>query len=225
MELDALKWDAAGLVTVVVQDRMSGEIRMLAHADRDAVAATIETGEAHFYSRSRKAHWRKGESSGNTIAVAEVWADCDADALVYMSDPRGPSCHTGAQSCFFQRLDAPDASPRQRALPLLPRLFAELAARRDADEGSSYTRKLLTEGAAKIGAKVREEAGEFDDAIQSESDERVVSEAADVVYHLLVGLLARGVELRDVDAELARRFGVSGLIEKASRPKPAGDDG
>lgn len=218
MELDALKWDGAGLVTVVVQDRMSGEIRMLAHADREAVTATLESGEAHFYSRSRKAHWRKGESSGNTIAVAEVWADCDADALVYLSDPRGPSCHTGTQSCFFEPLgSAARGVSGQRATPLLPRLFAELSARRDADEGSSYTRKLLSEGAAKIGAKVREEAAEFDDAIQSESDERVVSEAADVVYHLLVGLLSRNVELRDVEAELARRFGVSGLVEKANR--------
>lgn len=216
MELETLKWDAQGLVTVVVQDRMTGEIRMLAHADRAAVQATVDSGEAHFFSRSRQAAWRKGESSGNTIGVAEVWADCDRDALIYLADPRGPSCHTGEVSCFFDAL-TPNAGTFGNAQPLLPRLFDELVARQRGEGERSYTRSLLEAGAAKIGAKVREEAGEFDEAMQAETDERVVSEAADVMYHLLVGLLGRGLSLRDVEAELARRFGMSGLDEKASR--------
>lgn len=218
MELETLKWDAAGLLTVVVQDRMTGEVRMLAHADRDAVRATLETGEAHFYSRSRRALWRKGERSGNTIAVAEVWADCDRDALVYLADPRGPSCHTGAVSCFFSRLDG-DAAGATGGQPLLPRLEAALQARSRGEGERSYTRSLLDAGAPKIGAKLREEAGELDEALQNESDARVVSEAADVVYHLLVGLLHRDLGFREVEAELARRFGVSGIDEKAARPR------
>jgi phosphoribosyl-ATP pyrophosphohydrolase/phosphoribosyl-AMP cyclohydrolase len=218
-----LKFDADGLVTVVAQDRLTGELRMLAHANEAAVRATLETGEAHFYSRSRQALWRKGESSGNVLRVHEVWADCDGDALLYLVEPAGPSCHTGRETCFFHVLDRDglreDAQAQGRAL--LPRLWAELLSRKHAAADRSYTRKLLDEGPRKIAAKVREEGDELARALEGESDERVVSEAADVVYHALVGLIARGVSLRDVEAELARRFGTSGLIEKASR-KPAG---
>jgi phosphoribosyl-ATP pyrophosphohydrolase/phosphoribosyl-AMP cyclohydrolase len=218
-----LKYDGDGLVTVVVQDRLTGEIRMLAHANDEAVRATLASGEGHFYSRSRSALWRKGESSGNVLRVVEVWTDCDADALLYLVDPEGPSCHTGRQTCFF-RVVGNDGSvtddANAHAAALLPRLWAELEARKSATSAKSYTRSLLDGGAAKVGEKIREEADELARAIASESDERVVAEAADALYHLLVGLLSRGVGLRDVEAELARRFGTSGLTEKASRKKP-----
>lgn len=219
MDFSALKWDAAGLVTVVVQDRMSGAVRMVAHANEAALTATLSTRDAHFYSRSRQSLWRKGESSGNVIRVAEVWLDCDADAVLYLADPAGPSCHTGAESCFFTRVDVSDAAAREAtpASPQLARLWAELEARRNAAGTKSYTRSLLDAGTAKIGAKVREEADELARALDGESDERVVAECADLVYHALVGLLARGVTLRDVEVELARRSGVSGLDEKAAR--------
>jgi phosphoribosyl-ATP pyrophosphohydrolase/phosphoribosyl-AMP cyclohydrolase len=224
--LSQLKLDADGLVTVVVQDRLSGEIRMVAHANEAAVAATLESGLAHFYSRSRRALWRKGESSGNQMRVHEIWADCDSDALLYLVDPEGPSCHTGRQTCFFHVLDArglhEHAAAQGRAL--LPRLWAELLSRKDAVSERSYTRKLLDEGPPKIAAKVREEGDELARALEGESDQRVVSEAADVVYHALVGLIARGIALRDVEAELARRFGVSGLVEKASRKAASSAD-
>src|SRR5688500_2254707 len=100
MDLDALKWDAAGLVTVVVQDRVNGEVRMVAHASREAVGRTVESGEGWFWSRSRQELWRKGASSGNTLRVVEVREDCDADCLLYLVDSAGPSCHTGKRSCF-----------------------------------------------------------------------------------------------------------------------------
>lgn len=221
MELDSLKWDAAGLVTVVVQDRCTGDIRMLAHANEEAVVATLETGLAHFYSRSRKAQWCKGETSGNTLAVHAVYADCDGDALVYLADPAGPSCHTGEETCFFRPITSDGVSERPAGLaqPALSALWSTLVARKRADGGKSYTRSLLDGGVEKIGAKVTEEAGELVQALREESDERVVSETADLVFHALVGLLARGVSLRDVEVELARRFGTSGLVEKASRKK------
>lgn len=215
-----LKYDEHGLVTVVAQDRLTGELRMLAHANEQAVMATLSTGEAHFYSRSRGALWRKGESSGHVLRVSEVWADCDADALLYLVEPVGPSCHTGRESCFFRMLEA-DGALHDDALahgrPALPRLWAELVQRKQAGGGKSYTRSLLDAGTAAIASKIREEADELGRAIEGESDARVVAEAADEIYHLLVGLLARGVSLRDVEAELAQRFGVSGLTEKASR--------
>lgn len=217
--IESLKWDAAGLVTVVVQDRLSGELRMLAHANAAAVHATLHTGAAHFYSRSRGALWRKGETSGHTIAVAEIWADCDGDALVYLADPNGPSCHTERATCFFRRVTAAGVAddPTLEARPSLAALFAELEARRAAVGAKSYTRKLLDGGAAAVNAKIVEEAAEVARAIEHEGPDRVVSEAADLIYHLLVGLLLRGVSLRDVEAELARRAGVSGLVEKAQR--------
>lgn len=226
MILPELKLDAGGLVTVVAQDRRTGDIRMLAHANDEALRRTAETGRAWFYSRSRGALWQKGEESGNVLRVHEIWLDCDADAVLYLVTPSGPSCHTGRPTCFFRPLHgvagaaegdgAPEAGGAF-ASPVLSRLERELEARRVADGERSYTRSLLDAGPAKIGAKIREEADELARAIADESDERVVSEAADLVYHAMVGLLARGLSLAAVQAELARRFGVSGHDEKASR--------
>jgi phosphoribosyl-ATP pyrophosphohydrolase/phosphoribosyl-AMP cyclohydrolase len=220
MQLQELKWDRDGLVSVVVQDAFSGDIRMLAHADLAAVRATVDTGFAHFFSRSRQQLWRKGETSGHTLRVAEIWADCDGDALVYLADSAGPSCHTQRETCFFSRIEASSqviVDPERHAQSALPRLWSELRARRAVESGASYTKTLLEAGVIKIGAKIEEEAGELAAALKSETDSRVISEAADVMYHLLVGLLARGVSPDDVERELARRFGTSGLVEKASR--------
>lgn len=216
MQLDGVKWDASGLATVVVQDRLSGEVRMVAHANEQALRHTIESGQATFFSRSRNTLWRKGETSGNTMAVAEVWLDCDGDALVYLVDPAGPSCHTGRRTCFFRRADA-EHDPGAHASPFFVRLFEVLEARRSTSAERSYTKSLVDAGPAKIAEKVREEADELGRAVEGETDERVIAEAADLVYHTLVALLARHVTLRDVEAELARRFGVSGHDEKESR--------
>jgi phosphoribosyl-AMP cyclohydrolase / phosphoribosyl-ATP pyrophosphohydrolase len=221
MDLSWLKRDAQGLVTVVVQDRLTGMVRMVAHADDAAITATLTTGHGHFHSRSRGRLWKKGEESGHLLHVREVWADCDADCLVYLVDPDGPSCHTGAISCFFRRVGADGTlleADGGLAAPTFERLWSELEARRDRPADKSYTRSLLDKGAAKIGAKLREEGDELARAVEGESDERVVSEAGDVLYHLLVGLLFRKRSLRDLQAELARRFGVSGHDEKAARP-------
>ena len=222
MQLSELKWDAAGLVTVVVQDQASGEIRMLAHANLAALEATLATGQAHFYSRSRGAQWLKGETSGNTIAVSEVWADCDADAVLYLAAPAGPSCHTGRDTCFFQRVTAEGVEPSEQhhGRPTLLALEGALTERAASTADKSYTKSLLVKGAAKIGEKIREEADEVSVAIAEESDEAVASEAADVLYHLMVGLLFRKIPLRRVQEVLGARFGVSGHVEKASRKQP-----
>lgn len=222
MDLSWLKRDEQGLVTVVVQDRLTGTVRMVAHANEEAVAATLSTQIGHFYSRSRKKLWKKGEESGHFLRIQEVWADCDADCLVYLVDPEGPSCHTGRETCFFSRvasdgvLQPPTGA---HAAPVFPRLWQELEARRDAPADRSYTRALLDKGAPKIAAKLREEGDEVARAVEAESEERVVSESADVIYHLLVGLLFSQRTLRDVQAELAKRFGISGHDEKAARSK------
>jgi phosphoribosyl-ATP pyrophosphohydrolase/phosphoribosyl-AMP cyclohydrolase len=219
--LEWLKRDAAGLVTVVVQDRHTGLVRMVAHANDEAITATLDSGYAHFFSRSRGKLWKKGEESGNVLSVFEVWADCDADCLIYLVDPAGPSCHTGRDTCFFQRVSADGALHDDKvhvASSTLPRLVHELEARRDTSADKSYTRSLLDKGATKIAAKIREEGDELARAVEGESDDRVVSESVDVIYHLLVGLLVRKLSLRDVQVEFARRFGTSGHDEKAARP-------
>lgn len=211
MDLRSLTFNADGLIPAIAQDLHSGEVRMMAYANADAVRLTHETKIAHFFSRSRNAIWKKGETSGHTMEVVSVLADCDRDALLYLVLPNGPTCHTGAMSCFFG--DASAARP----LPTLFNVFHELEARRSSSSEKSYTKALLDAGATKIAEKIREEGSELAVALEGESDERVVAEAADVFYHVMVGLLARGRTLTDVAAELARRQGTSGHAEKAAR--------
>jgi phosphoribosyl-AMP cyclohydrolase / phosphoribosyl-ATP pyrophosphohydrolase len=171
----------------IVQDAESGRVLMLAWMDEEAERRTRESGEAWFWSRSREEYWRKGATSGNTMAVEELRDDCDGDALLMRVRLNGPACHTGSLSCFA---------------PGLWRTISERAAERP--EGS-YTAKLLDEGIGKCAQKVGEEAVEVVTAALSESDERVVSEAADLVYHLYVLLAARGIDIAAVEDELARR--------------------
>jgi phosphoribosyl-ATP pyrophosphohydrolase/phosphoribosyl-AMP cyclohydrolase len=219
-----LDTDDRGLVPVVAQDHVTGEIRMVAFATAEAVRRTLETKRATFWSRSRGELWEKGRTSGHTLDVSGVRVDCDADCLVYLVAPHGPSCHTGAPTCFFRRLDRDPASGdlvvRDDAVPestLLARLEATLEARKSATAQSSYVRSLYDGGAPKIGGKLREEADELARAVEGETSERVVSEAADVLFHVMVALRSRSVSIADVLAELERRTGTSGHTEKASR--------
>jgi phosphoribosyl-AMP cyclohydrolase / phosphoribosyl-ATP pyrophosphohydrolase len=213
-----LKFDAQGLITAVAQDRASGEVRMVAWMNAEALERTLETGLATFYSRSRKALWVKGETSGHRLRVSGVFADCDGDTLLLLVAPEGPSCHTGRSGCFFQPLGAA-ASPgeEQQALPYLFELEAVIRDRQSSDGKKSYTRSLLDAGAPGINAKLREESNELATALESESDERVASEAADVLYHLMVGLRHRGIALESVVETLFSRSHRSGHAEKAAR--------
>lgn len=212
--LARLKFNEAGLIPAIVQDRLTGEVRMMAWMNRQSLDKTLETRKATFYSRSRQKLWMKGEESGNTLEVHQVLLDCDGDTLLVLCDPAGPSCHTGQDNCFFAPLDVGDEAP---ARPLTERLEQVLEARKNSTGEKSYTRSLFDGGAEKIGRKIEEEAGEVVQALATESDERVASEAADVFYHLLVGLRLRQVSWRAVLEVLAGRFGVGGHVEKASR--------
>jgi phosphoribosyl-ATP pyrophosphohydrolase/phosphoribosyl-AMP cyclohydrolase len=220
-----LAFDAStGLIPAIAQDRLSGEIRMVAYMNREALERTLATRKATFYSRSRQALWVKGETSGNTLRVERVIADCDADVVLLLVDPEGPSCHTGRANCFFREVAQAEEEElrdlHEPAVPLLMDLERVILARTQSTEEKSYTRALLNGGAQKIGEKLREEAGELASALQNETDDRVVSEAADLMFHMLVGLRLRGLSLRRVFENLAGRFGQSGHAEKASR-KPA----
>src|SRR5579885_3303012 len=171
----------------IVQDADSGRVLMLAWMDEEAERMTRETNEAWFWSRSRERLWRKGETSGNTLAVEEIRDDCDGDALLLRVRPAGPACHTGSTTCF-----APD----------LWRVVSERALERPA---GSYTVELLDAGPAACARKVGEEAVELAVAALAEDDTRVVEEAADLVYHLYVLLAARGLDVAQVEDELRRR--------------------
>jgi phosphoribosyl-AMP cyclohydrolase / phosphoribosyl-ATP pyrophosphohydrolase len=175
------------LRAAIVQDAGTGRVLMLAWMDEEAERRTRETGDAWFWSRSRERLWRKGETSGNTLAVEEVRDDCDGDALLVRVRPNGPACHTGSTSCFA---------------PALWRTIAERAQERTA---GSYTVALLDEGTAACARKVGEEAVELVTAALAESDQRVVEEAADLVYHLYVLLAARGLDPAAVEDVLASR--------------------
>jgi phosphoribosyl-AMP cyclohydrolase / phosphoribosyl-ATP pyrophosphohydrolase len=212
-----LKFDDKGLITAVAQDRASGEVRMVAWMNAEAVERTLETGLATFYSRSRQKLWVKGETSGHRLHVSAMFADCDGDTLLLLVSPEGPSCHTGRPNCFFQPLAGGEAVPERQALPYLFELEAVIRERTASDAKKSYTRSLLDAGAPGINAKLREEADELARAIEGESAERVASEAADVLYHLLVGLRHRGVALESVVETLFARSHQSGHAEKAAR--------
>jgi phosphoribosyl-ATP pyrophosphohydrolase/phosphoribosyl-AMP cyclohydrolase len=198
---------------------LTGEIRMVAWMNREALSRTLESGKATFFSRSRQALWQKGESSGHSLRVQRIAADCDADVLLLLVDPEGPSCHTGRPNCFFHEVRAVDDLVEQpgEALPFLGELEGVIRARTESTAEKSYTRSLLDAGAAKIGAKLREEADELARAVADESEDRVASEAADLLFHALVALRARGVPVRSVLEKLASRMGTSGHAEKAGR--------
>lgn len=223
-----MKWDENGLVVAIAQDRLTGRVQMVAWMNAEALATTLRTRLATFYSRSRKQLWTKGETSGHRLEIHSVHLDCDGDSILLMTRPIGPSCHTGEETCFFRALSLDEAEgdgstqlePTRPAAPVLVELEAEIRARKESPSAArSYTRTLFEGGAPLVSAKLREEADELARAVSSEDPSRVSAEAADVVYHLLVALASRDVPFADVLAELARRRGTSGLDEKAARTK------
>ncbi len=237
--LSALKLDAQGLVPVIAQEIETGTVRMFAWANREALELTASSGFAHFWSRSRGALWKKGETSGHTLAVRELRIDCDGDVVLYRVEPDGPSCHTGATSCFYRaagglraaddttslRADAPlttDDGPPDPPAVIVSRVAAIIARRKRERPAKSYVVSLLDAGFDKVNAKILEEAGELVEALPEGDPRHTAHEAADLLFHMLVGLEAAGVPTDAVFAELRRRFGTSGIDEKASRAGNAG---
>jgi phosphoribosyl-ATP pyrophosphohydrolase/phosphoribosyl-AMP cyclohydrolase len=205
-DIDALDWaKGGGLLPAIVQDARSGAVLMLGFMNREALATTLASGRVTFYSRTRATLWTKGETSGNFIDVDSVTMDCDRDTLLVIGRPAGPVCHTGAADCF-------PGHPRTAATELvfLERLEAIIAARiADAPE-QSYTAKLHARGPMRMAQKVGEEGLEVALAAVGADDAAVVSESADLVFHLLLLLKSRGLALRDVVRELEARHAARG---------------
>lgn len=211
---DELTWDEQGLIPAVVQDTETGQVLMVAWMSRDALEATRRSGLTHFWSRSRRALWRKGETSGHAQHVDGIYVDCDRDTLLVQVHQDGVACHTGARSCFFTRLDDPAGEVGHAGAPgaagagpaMLEVLERVLESRKVAPPPGSYVASLFEKGQPQICRKIGEEAAEvMTAALGGEGDARVVSEVADLWFHTMVLLSARGIPLRRVFEELASR--------------------
>jgi len=196
-----VRYDERGLVPAVVQDARTREVLTLAYMNEESLRRTLAEGETWFWSRSRKELWHKGATSGNTQRVVEVRADCDSDALVILVEPRGPACHTGATSCFGSEAGEVGAGIG----PALEEVFRVVSERRREMPEGSYTTYLFEKGLNKILKKVGEESAETIIAAKDGDDEALKAETADLLYHLVVMLVERGVTLEEVGRELARR--------------------
>jgi phosphoribosyl-ATP pyrophosphohydrolase/phosphoribosyl-AMP cyclohydrolase len=203
-DLAEVKFDRDGLVPAVVQDATSGEVLMVAYMNKESLAKTLETGQTHFWSRSRKELWHKGETSGHTQAVKSIALDCDGDTLLLRVEQTGVACHTGNRSCFFRELNL-DSEPVTGLAQVLGELSRVIHDRKEKMPEGSYTSKLFAAGVDRILKKVGEEAGEVIIAAKNHSKEEIAWEVSDLLYHLLVLLAQEGVSLEDVAKELQGR--------------------
>ena len=225
--MDGIRFDQAGLVPAVIQDADRGAVLMVGSMNREALAATLDTGEVHFFSRSRQELWRKGETSGHRLEVVGIWLDCDGDALLVRARPQGPTCHTGERSCFFRPLAAAafpaesvvagDPRPPGDPMPMagapeelrLAPLLAVLDRRRRERPPGSYTVTLLDQTDTAL-RKLVEEAMEVALAVKNGDRDNLVWELADLFYHAAVVMTAEGVSAAEINAELASREGRGG---------------
>ena len=222
--IDNIDWTKSDLIPAIVQESNSGKVLMLAYMNKEAVELTCKTNLAHFYSRSRKKIWKKGESSGNLQHVKEIYLDCDLDTiLLKVIQDGGCACHTGRQSCFFNRVDV-NEKPSEiiqniDSYSISDKLYHTIQERKLADPKSSYVASLFEKGDNAILKKVVEEAGEFSFAVKDNDEKEIVYEAADLAFHTLVALAHKNINPDLIKQELERRFGLSGIDEKNSRIK------
>jgi phosphoribosyl-ATP pyrophosphohydrolase/phosphoribosyl-AMP cyclohydrolase len=216
MNLDGIRFDAHGLVPAIVQDDSTGSVLTLAYMNREALEKTINTGVTWFYSRSRKQLWQKGETSGNSQQVKEIWHDCDSDAVLVKVQPSGPACHEGTYSCFSRRLGEEQTSldrafdPEQvygggSVANVLQDLYGVIKDRKENPKEGSYTCYLFTKGKDKILKKVGEESAETIIASKNDDKQEIVYEMADLWYHCLVLLAWHGITPAELTAELGSR--------------------
>lgn len=227
--IEQLKFNAHGLVPAITRDADNGEVLMLAWMNAEAVEQTLATGKVHYYSRSRKKLWMKGESSGHLQLVREIRFDCDADTLLVSVEQLGAACHTGQRSCFFRTWDGQVQETSEKVIntaalyareDILQAVYNIIQERRQFAAGEqSYVKSLFDKGLDKILGKLGEEATETAVAGKGGDADEVVYEASDLIFHLLVLLGYYDLPPERIYAELRRRFGLSGLEEKANRAK------
>lgn len=218
MQID---WNKNPIVPTIAQDYLTRDVLMLAYMNREAFELTLKSGYAHYFSRSRQRIWKKGESSNHTQEIKDILIDCDSDTILLKVKQNGVACHTGTRSCFFRSILNNSRVLKQEVdtssiYGIVDTLYHTILERKNSNSTKSWTKKLL-EDKNLLYSKIEEEAKELIEAIDGESDNRVVSESADLLYHSLVGLGLREISPDRVRQELKRRFGISGIEEKRSR--------
>jgi phosphoribosyl-ATP pyrophosphohydrolase/phosphoribosyl-AMP cyclohydrolase len=210
-----LKFNEHGLLPAVIQDWLDGTVLMLGYMNQEAFARTVATKSVHFWSRSRKTLWEKGETSGHKLLVKDVFIDCDRDTILIKAQPTGPTCHTGERACFFSRLDELGKEPMVKSAEaqggILDSVLRVIAARKAAPQSGSYTSRLFEGGHDKILKKVAEEAGEVLIAAKGGKRAEIVYEVADLLFHTLLVLGYHDIPLLEVYQELGTRYGKSGV--------------
>lgn len=221
MDINSIKFNEQGLVPAIAQEEATGEVLMLAYMNKESLTKTLETGKAYYYSRSREKLWLKGETSGNTQEVHSIRYDCDCDTLLLKIHQSGVACHTGERSCFYRNmagLEGEAVAPT--GADIITSLYKVILERKGkTDNKNSYVASLYAKGTEKIAEKITEESSEFIEAALEKDNREIVYELCDLWFHTLVMLGHKDIDLGQVFAELARRFGTSGIEEKKSRNK------
>lgn len=226
--LDNLQFDSNGLLPCIAQDFESKKVLMLAYMSKESLRLTLQTKIAHYFSRSKRRIWQKGEQSGNTQEVIEMWLDCDLDSILLQVKQNGVPCHTGNDTCFFKKIDLDsellseiknEVEKSINTYGALDTLYHILLDRKNASSKESYTASLFEKGENAIAKKIIEEAGEFCFAFKDNDEEQVIYEGADLMYHFFVALVFAKISPDRIYAELARRMGTSGIDEKKNRAK------
>ena len=211
---NAMAFDEHGLVPAVVQDWRDGSVLMVGFMNREALDHTLQTKHVHFWSRSRRMLWEKGETSGHYLLVKDVFIDCDRDTVLVKAEPVGPTCHTGAVSCFFSKVEegVPIPEPSIESLGgILEQVYRTIADRKANPKPGSYVSSLYQSGKDRMLKKVVEEAGEVVLGSKNDKRDEIVHEVADLLFHTLVVLGYHGIALQDIYQELAKRIGTAGL--------------
>ncbi|MFV9568255.1 bifunctional phosphoribosyl-AMP cyclohydrolase/phosphoribosyl-ATP diphosphatase HisIE [Thermoanaerobacter mathranii] len=203
IDIEKLKFDEKGLIPTIVQDYNTKQVLMLAYMNEESLKLSLEKGETYFFSRSRKKIWHKGETSGNTQKIKNIFYDCDGDALLIEVEPKGPACHTGNVSCFYRSFLG---EVKNYDMEILKKLYERVKDRKTNPVEGSYTNYLFEKGIDKILKKIGEETTEVVIASKNDSREEIVYEVSDLLYHLIVLLVDKGIKLEDVYSELGRRY-------------------
>lgn len=217
--IDTLQFDDRGLIPAVVQDWRDGTVLMVGCMNRESLQLTMATGDVHFWSRSRKQLWKKGETSGHLLHMKQLFVDCDHDTILVKAEPVGPTCHTGSQSCFFSEYTEQGVMENRTADHvqggILERLYEMVIERKITPREGSYVSSLLQGGIDRILKKVAEESGEVLLAMKNEKREEIVYEVSDLLFHTIVALGNAGVPMAEIHEELGKRFGQSGLKKQS----------
>jgi phosphoribosyl-ATP pyrophosphohydrolase/phosphoribosyl-AMP cyclohydrolase len=205
LNLENLKFNQDGLIPVITQNYYTGKILMQAYANKEAIEETLRSGYATYFSRSRNALWKKGETSGNYQKIMDIKVDCDEDSIIYLVVEEGPACHTGEESCFYRNLNL-EKDSKPVPFEILHKLYEKIQERKETMPEGSYVASLFKKGSDKIIQKVGEEAVEAVIALKNKNKDEIVYETSDLLFHLLIALVDAGIKLSDIEEELLKRY-------------------